>query len=65
VRGENDGLLEDEERIGNAVTGFRPNSAAAPATVGGKLAVLGHWGEPWEGGGKRRIREPGDLPSLA
>ena len=44
---------------------FRPNSAAAPATVGGKLAVIGHWGEPWEGGGKRRIREPGDLPSLA
>jgi hypothetical protein len=42
-----------------------PNSAAAPATVGGKLLVIRPLGgRPGKAAGMRTIREPGDLPSL-
>ena len=39
------------------MTGFAPNSAAAPATVGGKLAVIDHWGR-FALGRPRQAKDP-------
>ena len=53
---------------GNAVRGPCPNSAAAPATVGGEFSRLFAplaRERPGRRTGERSSREPGDLPSLS